>query len=117
MAMSPKDLTGFSSSRAPCACAQGVLDRGGAEWQDKKLRQARSCAPYAPGCEIAISSPCAEVAELADALHSGCSSRQGVEVRVLSSAYQPLLSIIYTLMLNIIFCTKHYLTRSDLPSS
>lgn len=28
----------------------------------------------------------AEVAELADALHSGCSSRQGVEVRVLSSA-------------------------------
>ena len=29
---------------------------------------------------------CAEVAELADALHSGCSSRQGVEVRVLSSA-------------------------------
>ena len=29
---------------------------------------------------------CAEVAELADALHSGCSARQGVEVRVLSSA-------------------------------
>src|SRR5271157_2451985 len=29
----------------------------------------------------------AEVAELADALHSGCSARQGVEVRVLSSAY------------------------------
>ena len=28
----------------------------------------------------------AEVAELADALHSGCSTRQGVEVRVLSSA-------------------------------
>ena len=28
----------------------------------------------------------AEVAELADALHSGCSARQGVEVRVLSSA-------------------------------
>jgi hypothetical protein len=26
------------------------------------------------------------VAELADALHSGCSARQGVEVRVLSSA-------------------------------
>ncbi len=29
----------------------------------------------------------AEVAELADALHSGCSARKGVEVRVLSSAY------------------------------
>ena len=29
---------------------------------------------------------CAEVAELADALHSGCSARKGVEVRVLSSA-------------------------------
>ena len=67
-------------------CAQGMLDRGGAEWQDEKLRQARSCTPYAPGCENATSSPCAEVAELADALHSGCSSRQGVEVRVLSSA-------------------------------
>ena len=26
------------------------------------------------------------MAELADALHSGCSARQGVEVRVLSSA-------------------------------
>ena len=64
----------------------GVLDTGGAEWQDEKLRQARFCTPYAPGCEIATSSPCAEVAELADALHSGCSSRQGVEVRVLSSA-------------------------------
>ena len=70
----------------------GALDRGGAEWQDEKLRQARSCTPYAPGCEIATSSPCAEVAELADALHSGCSSRQGVEVRVLSSADQPFFS-------------------------
>ena len=28
----------------------------------------------------------AAVAELADALHSGCSARQGVEVRVLSAA-------------------------------
>ena len=31
----------------------------------------------------------AEVAELADALASGASSRKGVEVRVLSSAYLP----------------------------
>src|SRR5437667_1360128 len=35
---------------------------------------------------------CAEVAELADALHSGCSTRQGVEVRVLSSAPEKLFS-------------------------
>ncbi len=35
---------------------------------------------------LANSPALAEVAELADALHSGCSARQGVEVRVLSSA-------------------------------
>ena len=39
------------------------------------------CRPTAAPATV-----CAEVAELADALHSGCSARQGVEVRVLSSA-------------------------------
>src|SRR5271167_2066177 len=39
-----------------------------------------------PRAWLANSPELAEVAELADALHSGCSARQGVEVRVLSSA-------------------------------
>ena len=82
-----RDFDGVLRGRRLC------LTGAGAEWQDETLRQARFCTPYAPGFEIATISPCAEVAELADALHSGCSSRQGVEVRVLSSAFNPLLSI------------------------
>ena len=39
-----------------------------------------------PQVEAPANAERAEVAELADALHSGCSARQGVEVRVLSSA-------------------------------
>ena len=42
---------------------------------------------------MVIAQPCADVAELADALDSGSSSRKGVEVQVLSSA--PIKSINY----------------------
>ena len=41
---------------------------------------------YCGGSTACWASLCAEVAELADALASGASSRKGVEVRVLSSA-------------------------------
>ncbi len=72
-----------------------LLDRIGAGWQDEELRKARPCLLYAPDREKATNTACAEVAELADALHSGCSSRQGVEVRVLSSAPYYLISTAY----------------------
>ena len=47
----------FRGSPRHPLCAQGMLDRGGAEWQDEKLRQAQSCTPYAPDCEIAAAVP------------------------------------------------------------
>ena len=59
------------------------------EAQGRDRDRSGQAAPATIGVAGPTSSPNtrrAEVAELADALHSGCSARQGVEVRVLSSA-------------------------------
>ena len=56
------------------------LTPGGWRWLNRKWK-----VPQKPLYNSALAR-LAEVAELADALHSGCSARQGVEVRVLSSA-------------------------------
>jgi hypothetical protein len=62
-------LTGFEANGNMKAVVNAGVSSTGGRWQ-----------------VAAPSIVCAEVAELADALHSGCSARQGVEVRVLSSA-------------------------------
>jgi hypothetical protein len=72
-------LTGFEANGNMKAVVNAGVASTGGRW--------RVAAP---------SIVCAEVAELADALHSGCSARQGVEVRVLSSApgFRPFKSLI-----------------------
>src|SRR5690348_7455867 len=69
----------FGASKRP-SLTEGAPD-GNMNLQRKRwLLSAESARTVKPRCVSA------EVAELADALHSGCSTRQGVEVRVLSSA-------------------------------
>ncbi len=72
----------FSESKPLVFCFQGspfltVLGSNGNMVSRKDAKTAQRSGPRA------------EVAELADALHSGCSARQGVEVRLLSSALPP----------------------------
>ena len=68
-------------------CADAVrLDSRGLGWQDDLSPPEPKEMPFCGRAVFCSWSQQAEVAELADALHSGCSARQGVEVRVLSSA-------------------------------
>ena len=57
-----------------------------AQGKDRGWGQAAPATIGVAGRSSSLNTRRAEVAELADALHSGCSARQGVEVRVLSSA-------------------------------